>query len=112
MKRFTITYLERTRENYDREYPGIYSEGSPHFYGRVRRVAIQAESCEQAWTLYVEGLKLDGWKLYTFDTLIKDGITVSSISVNADDDPAHHFGYGLTSVITEVAENAQPGWFD
>ena len=112
MEKFIISYIERTKENYDREYPGYGHPGNDVYRGRARRVPVQAEDCKQAWTQFVEGLKQAGWKHYAFATLIKDGITISHISVCAEANQRYVYGYNLHDIITDIAENAQPGWFD
>ena len=107
-----ITYLEYTKENYDRENPAEGEPGEEVFRGRVKKENIEASECEKAWTKFMQQIKEDGWKLYAWNAIIKNGIVRCSISVASAETPNHSFGYDIKTIISEVAENAQMRWFE
>lgn len=107
-----ITYLEYTKENYDRENPAEGELGEEVFRGRLRKENIEASECEEAWTKFMQQIKEDGWKLYAWNAIIKNGIVRCAISVASAESPNHSFGYDIKTIISEVAENAQMRWFE
>lgn len=115
MKYYTITYLEYTKANYDKAHPDsldpeyeISSWGVPC---KKRRAFVHAEGIKEAWTKYMELLAYNRWKLYDFGAIIRDGIVLSSISVEDPDHPRHHYSYdGMMEGLLEVADNAQKWW--
>ena len=111
-KKQIITFLEYTKENYDKEYPAEGEIGEETFRGRVRKENIEAVDCKEAWTIFAEQMKNSGWELYAWNTIIKNGIVRSAISVADAEKPRQSFGYDIKTVISKVAKNAQIGQFD
>ena len=107
-----ITYLEYTKENYDKENPAEGELGEEVFRGRVRKENIAANECEEAWKKFMEQMESNGWELYSWNAIIKNGIVRCAISVANAEKPNHSFGYDIKTVITKVAENAQMRWFE
>ena len=107
-----IKYLEYTKENYDKEFPAEGELGEEVFRGRVKKEIIESDSCKEAWQTFMEQIKDNGWELYTWNAIIKNGIVRSAISVADAAKPNHSFGYDIKTVISKVAENAQIKWYD
>ena len=107
-----VTYLEYTKENHDLEYPGLDEEGEEVFRGRVRKDFVEADDTKSAFTKYMETLKDDGWELYAWSAIIKNGIVRRAFHVANVADTRHCYGYDIRSVITTIAPNAQMEWFE
>lgn len=108
-----VTYLEYTKANYDFEYPDNFEEPEDgRFRGRVKKEFVEADDTKSAHTKFLEAHKVDGWKLYSWNAIIKDGIVRCGFSVATAADPRHCYGYEIKKVITEVAPNAQRWWID
>lgn len=112
MKDIGIVYLRYTKENHDREYPAEGELGEEVFRGQVIRETYHAEDIKAGWQMFMEQKKKEGWKLYTWSALIKDGIVIRGIGAYDKADERHQYGYDIKTVITEVADNAQIGWFE
>ena len=111
-----ITYHEHTRENYELAYPFDEDkavEFTARFgLGTIKRVTVEADDLKAAWLKFAEGLKLDGWELYAWDAVIKNGVVRHGINVASALKPNHKFGYDIKDVITRIAPNAQKEWFE
>lgn len=110
--KYIITYHEYARENYDKEYPAEGELGEEVFRGKVKKEIIKADGCKEAWQTFMEQMKENGWELYAWNAIIKDGIVRCAIGVSSAEKPNHGFGYDIKTVIAKVAENAQMKWFE
>lgn len=107
-----IHYTEHTRTNYEREYPWDEDKREDVHLGKHKRITVEAVDVKSAWMKFVEDLKRDGWKLYTWDAVIKGDIVIHNVNVADALKPNHRFGYGIMDVISEIAPNAQKEWFE
>jgi hypothetical protein len=109
-----IHYIEHTRTDYEREYPWDEdkAERLPYSLGKCKRITVETVDVKSAWMKFVEDLKRDGWKLYTWDAVIKGDIVIHGVNVADALKPNHRFGYCIRDVISEIAPNAQKEWFE
>ena len=112
MKNFTITYLERTKKHYDIEYPEHGEMNEVDFFGKKRKVNVVSDNKEEAWVRFVTDLKRLGFKLYTWDSIILDDKVINGIHVAESENPNYLYGYPISDVITEVADNARKSLFE
>lgn len=113
MKRYIIKFLEYKKADYDIEYPPDGSEGREDiFHGSVKKIEIKGNGMQETWTRYIKQLRDDGWKLYSWSAIIKGDIVRSGINIADAGIPNHQYGYNVTSIIQEKAENAQEFWFN